>query len=704
MKKEKVTKFDFDAALKAMDALPIPEVHGVLPSRTDFVEETKRVDRTSLLLEDYYDLGNQDALVQAKDEREAEIAKAKLARIEKIVDLDADSPEDLAPSYVGKIILQCPRCMEKFYKDAKDVVYDDENPELANVGEVCQHCGEDGGYNVIGKVGPVEDSEMANYVTADRLSATEQSDSSSQANFVDTPEDATSQSQDLDLPPVSTNETELPADNSTDSSEETSNEQTTSNQSGEQSEDNEEPKEEAEEKKKKEIKEESLNTLQENITSSSEADLNKMLAAHNNYIKYLQDSIKAEEAKLAKTENEFVKDAINKNIESYKVALENALPEEVLNATSNASDDLPTPEEAIDAAKGSNELNLDLPQEQDKQEEAPKTNVSKKEALQEDVGNLNGLVNSILAGLDSADGDIKEDLNDRTKPTLEDYLNKAWNIFKQYKAKNRNDYPVLMVKNAGDPNTTYIFIEQWAKSKNIVLNKDCTILTLGKPTPDLLAKLEELKQTQFVVGIITVNDVYYDLGSFTYIVDLAEYDANGENIDEDLNGLSEAVSTTELDNLFNSSTFKSAASEEEKAKGRKLAALYAQNKTTLPENLQALHNRSFDRHITKYLTEVYQNVDKFTSTDCTIAKDKKTLVIEGLIHFKSGKVQSTAFTFIPTKITDKGYLFEGYNVDFNNGDKAYMLEAYIPTDHSFLVANRFSYKYNIGSCLVEGLN
>lgn len=581
MKKEKVTKFDFDAALKAMEALPIPEVHGVLPNRTDFVEETKRVDRTSLLLEDYYDLGNQEALVQAKEEREAEVAKAKLARIEKIVDLDADSPEDLAPSYVGKIILQCPRCMEKFYKDAKDVVYDEDNPELANVGEVCQHCGEDGGYTVIGKVGPVEDSELASYVATDELGTeqgTEQSENPEQAEFNSTPEDVNGQSQDLDLPPVDTNDAELTDTNSVDNSEDSFDKQATLDQSEEQPEAEEEPTEESDEKKKKEIKEESLNTLQENITDIPEADLNKTLTAHNDYIKYLQDSIKAEEAKLAKTDNDFVKDAINKNIESYQAALENALPEEVKTTTINTSDDLPTPEEATDVIDDNNELNLNL--QHNGQKDTPKANAFKKEALQEDLGNLDGLVDSILAGLDSSNGNIKEDLD----------------------------------------------------------------------------------------------------------------------------GLSEAVSATELDNLFSSNSFKSAASDEEKTKGRKLAALYAQNKTVLPESLQALHNNSFDKHITKYLTEVYQNVDKFTSTECTIAQDKKTLIIEGVIQFKSGKVQNTTFTFVPTKIINNKYLFEGYNADFNNGNKAYTLGAYMPTGRSFLVTNNFSYKYKIGSFLVEGLN
>ena len=154
--KERVTKFDLENAFKALDEIAIPKVGKVRPNRPDLKESVKRVDRTSILVEDYYDLYNREDVNELKEDREAEIASAKLAKIEKIVDLDAESPEDLQPTYVGKTIIQCPQCLTLFYKDPADIVVSEENPEIVNVEEVCQHCGNDSGYTVIGKVAEEE--------------------------------------------------------------------------------------------------------------------------------------------------------------------------------------------------------------------------------------------------------------------------------------------------------------------------------------------------------------------------------------------------------------------------------------------------------------------------------------------------------------------------------------------------------------------
>ena len=154
--KERVTKFDLENAFKALDEIAIPKVGGVKSNRPNLKESVKRVDRTSMLVEDYYDLYNREDVNGLKEDREAEIASAKLAKIEKIVDLDAESPEDLQPTYVGKTIIQCPQCLTLFYKDPADIVVSEENPGMVNVDEVCQHCGNDSGYTVIGKVAEEE--------------------------------------------------------------------------------------------------------------------------------------------------------------------------------------------------------------------------------------------------------------------------------------------------------------------------------------------------------------------------------------------------------------------------------------------------------------------------------------------------------------------------------------------------------------------
>lgn len=167
MKKESVNKFDLEAAFKALEEIEIPVVKGVKPNRENLKEKFTKKLTSEILVEDYFDVSDQGDLEAAQEEREAEIAKAKLARIEKIVDLDAESEEDLLPSYVGKFIIQCPQCMTLFYKNQEDIEKSEENPEVVNINEVCQHCGNTSGYTLIGKVDNVGEEEAENYDVED---------------------------------------------------------------------------------------------------------------------------------------------------------------------------------------------------------------------------------------------------------------------------------------------------------------------------------------------------------------------------------------------------------------------------------------------------------------------------------------------------------------------------------------------------------
>jgi len=167
--KKSVTQFDLSAAFKALDEMEYPKVEGgIRPNRVDLKENFgSRKLRTDILVEDYYDVNDNNDLEAAAEEREGEVAKAKLARIEKIVDLDAESEDDLLTSYEGKVIIQCPQCMTLFYKDEKDLEVDENNPDVVNINETCQHCGNTSGYMVIGKVAPVEKAELDNFDTED---------------------------------------------------------------------------------------------------------------------------------------------------------------------------------------------------------------------------------------------------------------------------------------------------------------------------------------------------------------------------------------------------------------------------------------------------------------------------------------------------------------------------------------------------------
>ena len=156
--KESITKFDLEAAFKALDDLETPTAEkGIRANKPALNEIFSRKSKFDALFEEYYDIGSTDELSEAQEAREAEVAKAKLARIEKIVDLDADSPDELLASYVGKYIIQCPQCMTLFYKSPEDVETSEEDSSMVNINEVCQHCGNESGYTLIGKVGEAEE-------------------------------------------------------------------------------------------------------------------------------------------------------------------------------------------------------------------------------------------------------------------------------------------------------------------------------------------------------------------------------------------------------------------------------------------------------------------------------------------------------------------------------------------------------------------
>lgn len=168
MEKETVTKFNLEAAFKALDEIEMPTTASGSRFKANRVNLHERFQAKSAherLIEDYFDVNDVDDLEAAKDEREAEVAKAKLARIEKIVDLDAESEEDILPSYVGKFIIQCPQCMTLFYKNEEDIEKSEETPEVVNINELCQHCGNASGYTLIGKVGGIEADEAENFDT-----------------------------------------------------------------------------------------------------------------------------------------------------------------------------------------------------------------------------------------------------------------------------------------------------------------------------------------------------------------------------------------------------------------------------------------------------------------------------------------------------------------------------------------------------------
>lgn len=294
--KESITKFDLEAAFKALDDIDIPVAGKVKANRPALTEIFSKKSKFDSLVEEYYDVSSSAELEDAKEAREAEVAKAKLARIEKIVDLDADSPEDLLTSYVGKYIMQCPQCMTLFYKDSEDVVKDEEDPSIVNVNEICQHCGNEAGYTLIGKVGEAELGEFEEPAPAEEEIPVEEASVEEQEEVP--AEDDLSDLEDINLDLNLKDE---------------------------------------EEKKEESFTNHDGGTLMEELVDDDK-ELTDKLEAHNEYIEYLRGAIVQEEEKLEKATNEQVKVSIQRNIDAFKADLEAALPEAVKNGEAMAEE------------------------------------------------------------------------------------------------------------------------------------------------------------------------------------------------------------------------------------------------------------------------------------------------------------------------------------------------------------------------------
>ena len=386
--KESVQKFDLEAAFKALDEVEIPVVKGIRPNRENLQEKFTKKLTSEVLVEDYFDVGDAGELEQASEEREAEIAKAKLARIEKIVDLDADSEEDLLPSYVGKLIMQCPQCMTLFYKNEEDIEKSEENPDVVNLNEPCQHCGNTSGYTLVGKVDTVGEEEASEYDVEDfdenelDLNFDEEEPVEEEDVEESTEEAATEEEEELDLEPIEDEEGEEEEE-----VKESLNEATIyitkaemakldkevedaqkevakykipmkRNSAGESEPDFEavpenqrEAAKAAHDRYQKALKarpSRSQNIIKYTDESLTEdVEINKQMDLYNEFVKYLQKMVEQDEDALEEAKklgNKEVIAAIEKRLENSKAELKAALPATVKDEVS--AEELPTPEEA----------------------------------------------------------------------------------------------------------------------------------------------------------------------------------------------------------------------------------------------------------------------------------------------------------------------------------------------------------------------
>ena len=67
-----------------------------------------------------------------------------------IIDMDAETEDDLQDSYVGKVIVDCNVCHSHVFKDKEAIVIDDDG--VVDIEEECPYCGENNGFVIIGEI------------------------------------------------------------------------------------------------------------------------------------------------------------------------------------------------------------------------------------------------------------------------------------------------------------------------------------------------------------------------------------------------------------------------------------------------------------------------------------------------------------------------------------------------------------------------
>ena len=684
MRKESVQKFDLETAFKALNEVEIPVVKGIRPNREDLQEKFTRKLVTDVLVEDYYDVIDTDELEKAKKDREAEVAKAKLARIEKIVDLDAETEDDILPSYVGKFIIQCPQCMTLFYKNEEDIEKSDENPDVVNINEPCQHCGNSSGYTLIGKVDTVGEDEAAQYDVEDF------DENELNLDFEDEEE--------------STKETEEPAEDAEEHAEET--EEPTEEAAADKDEDKEldlEPVDAEETEEEKEV--------EESLTEDVDKDLDDKLKEHNEYIEYLKNMIKQEEEALTKADNEFVKEATQRRLDALKADLEKALPDE-LKAEVEVNSDLPTPEEA----------NMEAAAENTAAEEEKE----KKESLTED-----------------AHQSASTDKPHRKYSATELMIKELKNIEPFNKLSTRTIQRILLpyyIENMGRDDLSAQTLADFFEYEGFAPYVLDHFMTM-----DPLARKELLKADKKFMQIFNDYATAYNFfpnkdetiepgeSEFDYAFNIMfDIDSNGLVPDTDINRntikslgkmyaegqfdksliVENLTEDAAVDVLFDSEEFKTPISDAEidkiRAKYEGLeedvapgveTEIAINNIVDTWESIEDFDDETFNKLTENYLTNVYSNVKSFKTTQCDLKNGK--LVVEGIITFNSGKTKPTIFEYEAKVNADKQIILEGLNTDFAN-EKAFILNCKVDTANR-LVVESLSYKYTVNDTLVEGL-
>lgn len=678
MEKESVKKFDLEAAFKALDEIEIPQTKGIKANRVDLKERFGHKPATETLVEDYYDVSSTEDLQAAKEERDGEIAKAKLARIEKIVDLNAETPEDLLPSYVGKVIMQCPQCMTLFYKNQEDIEQSEENPDIVNLNEPCQHCGNTSGYTLIGKVGAVSEDE------ADKYDETPAEENELDLDFGDGTEEADAEG------------TGEGADEMSDETDEVSSDDDLDLELNLEEVQEEEPEEEKKEESLNLSKDASENESEhksENLTLNEEIDkdLDEKLKAHNDYIAYLQQMIKQEEEALKKAENDEIKAAIQRRLDAFTADLEDALPDAVkAKAPVEEADETIEPTTNEDKTEEKLE-NLTLTESVESEIDSIITSWGVNESLTEE-GDLDRLLDSDEFKTPVSEEEIDAARREVAKENLEEKCGKQ-------KITEESDSEIAAIINSWE-DTPKVPVEEPCEGPECESKEDCDdCLKEEKEDESEIEETDSSEDSEEVCFTAeevkeVATDVAQSLATPVEDEEQAEEQAEeiAEVVDEKVDeAIEEKVEEADEDEIEEAEAEEDESDEEE-----------SEEEIEEPEfsedDIDELDEDSLNKHIDEYLKEVYSNVKSYETTGCELKEGK--LIVEGKISFNSGKEKLTMFEFLPA-YCEGNLFFEGHNKDFSE-DKAFTLNCSI-NESKTLVTESFGYKYKINKNLVEGL-
>ena len=91
-----------------------------------------------------------------------------------IIDMDAETEDDLQDSYVGKIICDCNVCHSHVFKDKDQITIDEEG--VVDIEDDCPYCGEHNGFVIIGEIAefnPNAEEDVAEETPAEEEKITE---------------------------------------------------------------------------------------------------------------------------------------------------------------------------------------------------------------------------------------------------------------------------------------------------------------------------------------------------------------------------------------------------------------------------------------------------------------------------------------------------------------------------------------------------